>query len=166
MARTKRWKYKGGTVQEHTGLAADGRPSKDVTAGSTFLETDTGKKYRYNGTAWVEEASQLTPIEKANVHNTGKGADTEVLGTVIAPTYNYSLFRIMVAISAATVFSAVITKNSSSQTVKFNSGSNLVANALYMFDMLVHTGDTVNFKCTGAVTYLVLRIQEIAAGVQ
>lgn len=166
MARTKRWRYTPVAIQEHTGLAADGRPSTDVTAGSTFLETDTGKEYIYDGTAWVEVASATTPIEKANVHNTIKGADTVVLGAAIAPTYNYSLFRIMVAIDSATVFNAVITKSSSAQTVKFNSGSNLVANALYMFDMLVHTGDTVNFKCTGAVTYLVLKVQEIAAGVQ
>lgn len=166
MALTKRWRYKGGTVQEYTGLAADGRPSTDVTAGSTLKETDTGKEYNYNGTAWEEVASQVTPIEKANVHNTAKGADTVVLGAAIAPTYSYSLFRIMVAISSATAFNAVITKATNPQTVKFNAGTNLVANSIYMFDMLVHTGDTVNFKCTGAVTYLVLRIQEIPAGVQ
>lgn len=166
MTLTKRWRYTPRAIQDYTGLAADTKPTSNVTAQSTFLETDTGKRYRYNGTAWVQEASPLTPIEKANVHDTAKNADTVVLGTAIAPTYNYSLFRIMVAINSATVFNATITKGTNTQTVKFNSGSNLVANALYIFDMLVHTGDTLNFKCTGAVTYLVLRIQEIPAGVQ
>lgn len=166
MTLTKRWRYTPAAIQDHTGLAADTKPTSNVPYQSTFLETDTGKQYIYDGSSWVGVSSPTTPIEKANVHNTAKNADTVVLGAAIAPTYNYSLFRIMVAINSATVFNAVITKSTNPQTVKFNSGSNLVANALYIFDMLVHTGDTVNFKCTGAVTYLVLRVQEIAAGVQ
>ena len=108
----------------------------------------------------------FSPIEKANEHNTDKGADTAVLGSAVSPTNTPCLFRIIVSIDKATVFKADITKGGNTQTVEFNGGSDLAANALYIFDMLVHSGDTVNWKCTGAVTYLVFRVQEIVGGVQ
>ncbi len=160
------WRNAKMSVREYLGLAADAKPTAGIPLASKFLETDTGIDYVWSGSAWVALVTRATPLQKANVHNTAKGADTVVLASDLAPTYDYSLFRIMVAINSATVFNAVITKSSDAQTVKFNSGSNLVANAVYIFDMLVHTGDTVNFKCTGAVTYLVMRVQEIAAGGQ
>ena len=158
------------TLMVYYGTAAErgAMSTSTVAIGSRFYETDTHIEYVWTG-SWVAIADTValfTPIEKANVHNTAKDADTAVLGSTISPTYDYSLFRIMVAINAATVFKATITKSTDTQTVEFNSGGDLAADALYMFDMLVHTGDAVNFKCTGAVTYLVLRVQEIPAGVQ
>jgi len=51
-------------------------------------------------------------------------------------------------------------------TVEFNAGASLVANALYIFDMLVHSGDKVNFRYSVNATLLVLRVQEIGAATQ
>jgi len=105
-------------------------------------------------------------IEKANEHNVAKGANTAILASAVSATNPPCLFRIMVAIDAATVFKADIIKGGNTQTVEFNGGTNLAVNALYMFDMLVHSGDTVNWKCTGAATYLVFRVQEIPVATQ
>lgn len=105
-------------------------------------------------------------IEKANEHNVAKGADVAILSEAVSPTNPPCLFRIMVAIGAATIFKADITKGENTQTVEFNSGTALAINALYMFDMLVHSGDTVNWKCTDAATYLVFRVQEIPVATQ
>jgi len=41
-----------------------------------------------------------------------------------------------------------------------------VANALYIFDMLVHSGDKVNFQYSVNATLLVLRVQEIVVATQ
>jgi len=108
----------------------------------------------------------LRPVEKANEHNTAETADTDILAAALSPTKLPCLFRIMVAFSATGVFKATITKTANTQTVSFNSGANLIADCLYIFDMLVHEGDTVNFKYSVDATLEVLRVQEIAGGTQ
>lgn len=106
------------------------------------------------------------PLEKANEHSLAVTAATDILTTALSPGGGRAaaLFRIMVAMDTAGVFSARVTKSATTVGVDFNAGSNLVANALYIFDMLVHSGDTVNFRHSVSATMSVLRVQEI--GVQ
>ena len=64
------------------------------------------------------------------------------------------------------VFSAMVTKESSQQQLMFNSAGNLVADAVYIFDVLVHSGDSVNFQHSANATLKVLRVQEIVSATQ
>jgi hypothetical protein len=108
-----------------------------------------------------------TPIEKANIHNQAlPAANTNWLTTNIVPTNSPTTFMVEVAVSIAGNFSAVVTKAGNSQVVTFNvvPGPALVAGGLYIFNVLVHSGDSVNFQYSttgvGAIIQL-LRVQEL-----
>lgn len=107
----------------------------------------------------------FVPIEKANLHNQALPAiNTNWLAADIIPTNSPSTFMIEVAVSIAGNFSAVITQGGNAQTVMFNvvAGPALIAGGLYIFDMMVHSGDSVNFiySTTGG-TIQVFRVQEL-----
>ena len=93
-------------------------------------------------------------------------ADTDILSQSLTPTNTPCLFRIMVCLGTTGAFSAMVTRGGSTQQLKFNSASNLTADAVYIFDLLVHDGDTVNFQHSATATLKVLRVQEIAGAVQ
>lgn len=97
----------------------------------------------------------------ANVQNTIEAANVDILAADITPACPPSTLRIMVAISAAQVFNAIITRGGNTQTVGFNSNVALVAEALYTFEMVFHDGDSINFQVEGIATVMVMRIQEI-----
>ena len=50
-----------GTIKRYLGLSTDTKPMPEVgesiAAGSSFMETDTGAIYRFDGTAWRAAAS-------------------------------------------------------------------------------------------------------------
>ena len=108
----------------------------------------------------------LTPYEQANLHNSSEATGVDILSTSLTPAVTPSLFRIMVATDTAALFKARITKSTNTQTVIFNSNVDLIANAVYIFDILVHSGDTVNFQFDDNVTVTVFRVQEVKAGAQ
>lgn len=110
--------------------------------------------------------TQFTPIEKANQHNVSVTADTNILSSEITPTNPPCLFRIMICLNTAGVLSAMVTKSDSEQQLKFNAASNLVAHTVYMFDLLVHDGDSINFQHSADATLKVLRVQEIVGATQ
>ncbi len=110
--------------------------------------------------------AKFVPLDKASLHGLAKAAGVDYFVADLAPTNTPCLFRIMVSIDGAGVFSAKITKAASAKVVSFNGGVALVANALYAFDLLVHSGDTVNLQHTVAANINVCRVQEIIAGVQ
>ena len=91
-------------------------------------------------------------------------ASTNWLISDIIPTNTPTTFRIEVAVSIAGNFSATITNGGNSQTVIFNvlAGPILIAGGVYIFDLLVHNGDSVNFiySTTGGIIQI-LRVQEI-----
>ena len=114
-------------------------------------------------TVTVNTLTQFVPIEKAVIHNSAlPAANTNILGADITPTNSPTTFRIMVSISIAAKFNARITRTATTTTTIFNGGANLVAGALFIFDLLVHSGDSINFQfsSTGG-TINELRIQEI-----
>lgn len=110
--------------------------------------------------------TKAIPIEKANEHNVSVTAATDILSAVITPSSPPSLLRVMCCFSAAGVFSARITKGGTTVSTNFNSGSSLTADALYIFDTLVHSGDTVNFRYSVNATMRLLRVQELFMGTQ
>ena len=107
------------------------------------------------------------PIEKANAHNVNKDALADFLAADLAPSDAPCLFRIQVALTTAGKFRAVVKKAANAQTVVFNADVNLAAKGLYIFDLLMHSGDTVNFQSDQAqAPVMILRVQEIAWGTQ
>ncbi len=52
-----------GSLNRHIGLPSDTKPTPDETgetlpAGSSFLETDTGRIWRWSGSAWTHYAAR------------------------------------------------------------------------------------------------------------
>ena len=107
----------------------------------------------------------FVPLAVASQHGVAETADTNILATSITPTNTPCLFRIMVVLETAGVFSAMLISATVSKQLKLNAGVALTANCAYIFDILVHTGDTVNFQ-TSVSGNVSLRCQEIVAGVQ
>jgi len=114
----------------------------------------------------LADSVRLQPIELANEHNVAVTADTDILLTALTPLNYPCLFRVMAAFSAVGIFRATITKGGDTQTLDFNQGNNLVVAGLYIFDLLIHEGGSVNFQYSINATLQVLRVQEIEAGVQ
>lgn len=119
----------------------------------------------------IENVSQtsIIPIEKASLHNVPLPViNTNWLSSNIVPTRTPTTFRIEVAVSISGNFSAAITNRGDTQVVTFNvvAGPTLTANGVYIFDLLVHSGDTVNFRySTTGANIQILRVQEIDAAI-
>ena len=115
-------------------------------------------------------AKQITrkalPLEKANVHNGNKNANTDFLAANVTPSDYPVLFRIQVMLPTAGKFTAKIKKSTTTLTSHFNGGANLAASALYIFDVLMHSGDSINFQSDHNQNGHLLRVQEIAWGTQ
>lgn len=144
------------------------RVSSNTNIQLTFSTLPTGVKPE-KGDRWILKhglKTQFAPLEKENQHNVSITANTDILSSDLTPTNTPCLFRIEVCLNAAGVFSAMVTKADSTQQLKLNSASNLAADAVYMFDILVHSGDSVNFQHSANATLKVLRVQEIVGGVQ
>ena len=106
-------------------------------------------------------SSALVGIERVTLEGVSKGGDTAVLGSSIGPSEKHGLLVIQVQVDTASVFKADITRDGNTHTCKLNNGVQLTAGALTEFSVRVHEGDTVNFKCTQAVTYDILTIDEV-----
>ncbi len=103
----------------------------------------------------------LISIAKADVEGVSPGATTDILSADITPSKAPSLFRIMVQVDAVCKFYAMVEVDSTTYTLAFNANADLAADSVYMFDMLVHSGDSVNFQIDSAEVVDILRVQEI-----
>lgn len=108
----------------------------------------------------------LQPISRASLHDEAIAADSDILSSPAEPERTPCLFRVMACFDAAGALSAVVTNGGDSQIVKLNSGNDLTASGLYIFDLLLDDGDSVNFRYSVTTTLKVLRLQEIDIGVQ
>jgi len=115
-------------------------------------------------------AKQVTrkaiPLEKANVHNGNKLANADFLAAALTPSDYPVLFRVQVMLPAAGKFTAKISDGTNTLTSHFNGGANLAASCLYIFDLLVHDGDEINFQSDQNQNGHLLRVQEILWGTQ
>lgn len=109
----------------------------------------------------------LAPIQQALLQNVAlPGIRVNWLGVNLIPIQTPTMFRLMVAVSIAGVLSATITNGGVAQTVSFNNGIALVPGTLNMFNLLVHSGDTVNFSYSTTVGFIqIFRVQEVDSGV-
>ena len=109
--------------------------------------------------------AQLTPLAKADQHSVAEVADTDILASDLTPTITPCLFRIMVMLETSGIFSAILKSGGTSKTLKLNAGNSLLADCAYEFDILVHSGDTVNFQ-TSVSGNVSLRVQEVVGASQ
>jgi len=86
------------------------------------------------------------PLEKAHIHDTAIVVFTDFLEDDITPSDPPCLFRIMIQLDAAAVFWAEVDDGTTEVNLEFNSGVELVAGTLYIFDMLVNEDDNINFQ--------------------
>jgi hypothetical protein len=100
------------------------------------------------------------PIPKASIFNTAVLADTNFLSSDLSPTNTPTLFRIYICLSTSGVFSVRRSKGGVTVAENLNSGNPLLAGCAYMFDILVDSGETVNFQTTVAGTVLKLSVIE------
>lgn len=127
---------------------------------------EKGLKYRVSEYELMGVAQTSTiPIDKAILQDVDLPmADTDWLKNDLIPTSTPTDFRIQTSVSVPGNFFAVITNGGNTQVVTFNAvpGPALVADGVYIFDLLVHSGDTVNFRysATGGIIRI-LRVQEI-----
>lgn len=113
----------------------------------------------------VTSVTPMVPLEVAAQHEVAETGGADILASDITPTNTPCLFRIMVVLGTAGVFSAQLKNGGTTVVSKLNAGNSLLADCAYMFDILVHSGDTVNFQ-TDASGDVTLRVQEIVGGVQ
>lgn len=107
-----------------------------------------------------------TPIQREVQHNVvGYLAGADIIAAALAPIYTPCAFRVEAAFSAGGVLSATITRGGNTQTVGFNTGVGLAANALFRFDLMVFNGDTVNYRYSINTNILVFRVAEIPSAV-
>lgn len=106
------------------------------------------------------------PLEKAHVHDDAVLANTDFLDADITPSDPVVLFRIMVQLDTAAVFSAMVSDGSTEKTLEFNAGAQLTAGALHIFDMLVNEDDEVNFQCDQNANIDKFIVQEVLWAVQ
>lgn len=139
---------------------------RSATVGN--LTTMTGGIYRVTEyDFWLAYSSAISSRsltrELAVVHNQAVLANANFLTTDLTPVNTPTTFRIQIAMSAVGNLTGRITRGGNTQTLTFNvvPGPALVADGLYMFDLLVHDGDSVNFRYSAAATIRVLRVQEI-----
>jgi hypothetical protein len=108
---------------------------------------------------------QFVPLDIANLHGSAETADTDILASDVTPTNTPSLIRTMVMLETSGVFSIMLKNGGTTKKLKCNGGTTLNADAVYMFDFLVASGDAYNFQ-TSASGNVTLRVQEIVGGVQ
>ena len=130
--------------------------------------TTIGHPYRVQEYMLVDVSeTSLIPFQLTSLHDVDlPSADENWLEEDIIPIHPPTTFRIQVAVSVPGIFSATITNGGNAQVVDFNvtSGPELIKDGVYVFELLVHKGDTVNFRFSednGKIK--VLRIQEIDA---
>lgn len=114
----------------------------------------------------VSETS-LIPFELASLQDLDlPSAGENWLEEDIVPIHPPTTIRIQVAVSKTGIFSAAITRDGNIQVVDFNvtSGPELVEDGVYVFELLVNKGDSVNFRysTTGGIIKI-LRVQEVDA---
>ena len=102
----------------------------------------------------------LAPL--ATAFNKSVSGDADILASDISLTQN-GILRVGVALSSATTFKLKLTRGTTTKVLLYNSGSNLVVDALYIFDFNVRSGDKVNFRAGASCTVQVLNVDEITA---
>jgi hypothetical protein len=104
---------------------------------------------------------KFTPILKGSVFNTSITANTNIFGSDLSPTNSPTTFRIYACFSAAGVLTVRRTKAGVTVGEQLNAGASLNANAAYIFDVLLESGETINLQYSVNATALKLAVYEV-----
>jgi len=109
------------------------------------------------------------PLIKGSLFNQSVTANTNIFSSDLTPslatTSNPVYFRIFACFNTSGVLSVVKTRGVSTVTMQLNGGNALTANALYAFDIIVESGESVNLQYSVNATALELNVVEIASTV-
>ena len=100
-------------------------------------------------------------ILKGSLFNTSIKADTDIFATYLSPTNTPTTFRIYTCFDTDGVLTVRRKKGTVTVSEQLNSGSALVANAAYMFDIVVESGETVNLQYSVDATAICIKIYEV-----
>jgi hypothetical protein len=101
------------------------------------------------------------PILKGSIFNTAISANTNIFSSDLSPTNSPTTFRIYACFNASGVLTVKRTKASTTVSEQLNGGTALNANASYIFDIIVETGETINLQYSVAATAVVLKVVEV-----
>jgi len=110
-------------------------------------------------------ANPLSPLARAEVHNVAVVGGANILGAAIAPLNTPALFRLTAGFDTAGILSIIIIHGGVPMTQNFNHGVVLTTNSLFMFDAVLHSGDTCNFVYSVNAQIQTFRLDEIVAAV-
>jgi hypothetical protein len=118
---------------------------------------------RLLGTVSVTGTQNIT---KGQVFNTAIAAATNIFLTIsgasLIPTATPRIFRVYAAFSATGIVSVQRTRAAGTVDEKLNSGSNVVATAAYMWDILVTSLDLgIDFRHSAGATILSMIVLEV-----
>jgi hypothetical protein len=100
-------------------------------------------------------------ILKGSLFNTPVVANTDIFTTYLSPTNTPTTFRIYACFDASGVLTVRRKKGTVTVSEQLNSGTALAANAAYMFDVIVESGETFNLQYSVDATALCIKICEV-----
>jgi hypothetical protein len=104
----------------------------------------------------------LQTILKYSLFNTAVSANINIFAAGLTPTNSPTIFRIYACFDASGVLSVQRTKGAVTVSERLNGGVALSANAAYLFDILVESGESINLQYSVAATALSLKVVEVA----
>lgn len=148
-------------VEYHRMITANTNDTLTFNALPALVVVVAGDEYNI-----TRETNPLIPQARAEIHNVAVVAGVDILAAALGPNNAPCLFRVTVGFNVAGVLSVTITRAGNTQTLDLNHGVVLTAGCLFMYDLLVSAGDTINYQYGVNATCQILRLQEINAGTQ
>jgi hypothetical protein len=105
--------------------------------------------------------SKLTPILKGSIFNTSVATNTNIFSSDLSPTNSPTTFRIYACFDTGGVLTVRRTKAGVTVGEQLNGGTALTANAAYIFDIMVESGETINLQYSVNATALKLAVYEV-----
>ncbi|MEM1551571.1 MAG: hypothetical protein QXH03_02740 [Candidatus Bathyarchaeia archaeon] len=109
----------------------------------------------------IQEVTPLTPTSKGSIFNTSVTANTDIFASPLKPQKTPCLFRIYVCFDTAGVLTVRRTKGDVTVNEKLKEGTNLVAGAAYIFDIIVDADEAINLQYSVNATALKISVVEL-----
>jgi len=100
-------------------------------------------------------------ILKGSLFNTSVEEDKDVFATYLSPTNTPTTFRIYACFDAGGVLTVRRKKGTVTVSEQLNSGVALEANAAYMFDIIVESGETINLQYSVGAKVICIKVCEV-----
>lgn len=112
------------------------------------------------GSVNITGSTFFAPISKLDLFNTGSTANTPILATALTPTNTPCIFIIYACFASGSTFLVLRTKGGVTGSEYMNSYGTLTTSGSYMFDIVVNTGDAINFAYETGSTIITLSVIE------